>query len=150
MKALDVRTRVQLKNILFTTDFSPAADAAIPYAAELAKHYRAKLHALHVRPPVINPTTPPESWKGLEEAAGIEAEQQTQKLFKSFVGIRPEVLILEGDLWSNLAALGPNRWPGVAKFSGPACCWLSTHFLRSSTCHLCSRESNHLAQQMVW
>ena len=43
MKALDVRTRVQFKNILYMTDFSPAADAAVPYAAELAKHYPAKL-----------------------------------------------------------------------------------------------------------
>jgi len=32
MKALDVRTRIQLKNILFATDFSPASDVAVPYA----------------------------------------------------------------------------------------------------------------------
>jgi hypothetical protein len=103
MKMLDVSARIQLKNILFTTDFSPASNASVPYAAELAKRYGAKIHALHVRPPVVNPMTPPRSWKAAQEAAKIEAEQQTQELVKSFAGLRPEILIEEGDLWSNLA-----------------------------------------------
>ena len=32
MKAVQARTRITLKNILFATDFSPAADAAAPIA----------------------------------------------------------------------------------------------------------------------
>jgi len=104
VKTLDVRTRIQLKNILFATDFSPASAAAAPYAAELAKRYGAKLYALHVRPPAVNSMTPPETWKGLEEAARIEGEQEKKKLFDSFAGIQPEVLIKEGDLWLNIAA----------------------------------------------
>jgi nucleotide-binding universal stress UspA family protein len=47
MKALDTTTRIQLQNILFLTDFSPAADAAIPYAKEVTKRFGAKLFALH-------------------------------------------------------------------------------------------------------
>lgn len=104
MKTIDVRTRIQLKNILFMTDFSSAADAAAPYAAELAKRYGAKLHALHVRPPVINPMTPPETWKGLEEAAEIVAERRRHELLNTFAGVQTEILINEGDLWSNVAA----------------------------------------------
>ncbi len=104
MKNLDVAVRIQLKNILFTTDFSPASRAAEPYALELAKHYGAKLHALHVRPPVINPMTQPMTWRGLEEAARAEAEQQKQELLKAFAGIETEILLKEGDLWSNLEA----------------------------------------------
>jgi nucleotide-binding universal stress UspA family protein len=104
MKTLDVGTRIQLKNILFTTDFSHAADAAAPYAAELAKRYGANLYALHVRPPVIYPMTPPESWKGLEEAARIVAEHRKSELLDKFTGVQTEVLINEGDLWSNVAA----------------------------------------------
>ena len=104
MKSVDVRTRIQLKNILYATDFSPTANAAAPYAAELTKHYGAKLYALHVRPQAVNPMAPPESWKSLEEAAEIEAERATRKLVDTFAEIQLRVLINEGDLWSNLAA----------------------------------------------
>lgn len=103
MKAVDVRTRIQLKNILYATDFSAPADAAAPYAAEMAKHYGAKLYALHVQPPAVNPMTPPATWKGLEEAAEIEAGRARRKILGSFPGIQTEVLINEGDLWLNVA-----------------------------------------------
>jgi nucleotide-binding universal stress UspA family protein len=103
MKAKEARSRIQFKNILFATDFSPAAGAAIPFAAELAKHYDAKLYALHVRP-AINPITPPEARRGLQQAAEIENEQCKRTLINAFPGIQPEVLIKEGDVWSNLAA----------------------------------------------
>jgi nucleotide-binding universal stress UspA family protein len=127
VKALDVRTRIQLKNILFATDFSRASRAAVPFAAELAKRYGAKLYALHVKPPAVNPMTPPETWRGLEEAARIEGEQQRQELCKSFAGIQAEILIQEGDLWSNLAVaiegnkidlivMGTRGRSGVVKF----------------------------------
>ena len=127
MKMLDVSARIQLKNILFATDFSPASNAGVPYAAELAKRYGAQIHALHVRPPVVNPMTPPRSWKAAEEAAKLEAEQQTRELVKSFAGLQPEILIEEGDLWSNLAkaiqekkidliVMGTRGRSGVGKF----------------------------------
>jgi len=105
VKALDARTRIQLKNILFATDFSPASGVAIPYTAVLAKRYGAKLYALHVRPPTVNPMTMPVSWYGLEESAKREDDQHRKELLDAFRGIQPEVLIKEGDLWSNLAAV---------------------------------------------
>lgn len=91
------------QNILFATDFSPGADAAIPRAVELAKRYGAKLYALHVRPPVVNPMTSLAAWKKSERAAEIKEERQSLELLKAFQGIRPEILIKEGDLWPNLA-----------------------------------------------
>ena len=93
---------VQFKNILFATDFSRASKAAAPYAAEMAKHYGAKLFALHTRPPVLNPMTPPAGWKSIEEGARVEKEQQKRELLKIFPGHPPEILIREGDLWSNI------------------------------------------------
>ena len=62
MKAAQTRVRVEIKNVLFPTDFSTAGDAAIPYAADVVKRFGAKLYALHVRPPVINPMTEPATW----------------------------------------------------------------------------------------
>lgn len=127
MKALDVRARIQLKNILFATDFSRASDVAVPYASALAKHYGAKIYALHVRPPIVNPMTPPVTWKSLEETASRESEQYNQNILKSFAGLQPEILINEGDLWANVEAImkeieidlivmGTRGRSGVARF----------------------------------
>jgi nucleotide-binding universal stress UspA family protein len=127
MKALDTRTRIQLQNILFLTDFSAAADAAIPYAAEVAKRFGAKLFALHMRTPVVNPMTEPATWAGLEEAAEAEATNQRETLRKSFPGLEPQVLIEEGNLYAtvldvieknkiDLIVLGTSGRTGVAKF----------------------------------
>jgi len=104
MERLEVQTRIELKNVLFATDFSSAAGVAIPYAAALVKRYGAKLHILHVRPAVVNPMAPPATWPALEKAATMEADQQRRELRTRFAGIEPEILIKEGDLWSNLAA----------------------------------------------
>lgn len=105
MKTTEVSKQVEIKNILFTTDFSAAANAAIPHTIELSKRYGAKIYALHVRPPVINPMTQPATWKDLERVAEIEEQRQRRELLESFQGIRPEILIKEGDLWSNLAEI---------------------------------------------
>ena len=39
---------MEIKNILFATDFSAASRKAAPYAADLAKRYAATLYILHV------------------------------------------------------------------------------------------------------
>jgi nucleotide-binding universal stress UspA family protein len=105
VKASDVPTRIQFKNILFATDFSPAAGAALPFAADLARRYGAELYALHVRPPAVNPLASPAARRGLLEAAETQDEQHRKELVNAFTGIQPEILIKEGDLWSNLEAL---------------------------------------------
>ncbi len=39
---------MDIKRILFPTDFSEGSDNALPYAADMAKHYGAKLYILHI------------------------------------------------------------------------------------------------------
>jgi nucleotide-binding universal stress UspA family protein len=39
---------MEIKKILFTTDFSEGASHALSYAVDVAKHYGAKLYLLHV------------------------------------------------------------------------------------------------------
>jgi len=127
MNTLDSKTRIQLKNILFLTDFSPAAAAAIPYAAEVAKRFGAKLYAFHMRTPAINPMTEPATWVTLEKAAEAEATNQRDALRASFPGLDPQVLIEEGNLYStlldlieknkiDLIVLGTRGRSGVRKF----------------------------------
>lgn len=127
MKTLDTETRIQLKNVLFLTDFSPAAALAIPYAAEVAKRFGAELYALHVQTPIINPMTEPATWTALEKAAEEEAAIHRATLIKSFPGQRTKALIREGGLWTELASvvaenkidfivLGTRGRSGLAKF----------------------------------
>ncbi len=99
MKALETVTRISLKNILYTTDFSPTAEAAAPYAWELARRYGAKVIALHVRPPEVNGMVPPESWAAVHEAAVMQAKQQAGHLKELFRGVENEVEVTEGGIW---------------------------------------------------
>lgn len=39
---------MKVERILFPTDFSEGSSHALPYAVDLAKHYNARLHILHV------------------------------------------------------------------------------------------------------
>lgn len=126
MKTIDSRTRIQLTNILFATDFSPAADAAIPYAAGLAKRFGAKLYAINVRPIPMGPLMVPGGDGGAAEAAKIDAEHKTEQILAMFRELKPEVLIAEGAVWPNIAGtidehdidlivLGTRGRSGVAK-----------------------------------
>jgi nucleotide-binding universal stress UspA family protein len=126
MKTAESRTRIQLSNILFATDFSTAADAAIPYASAIAKRFGAKLHVVHVRPISIGPLMVPGGNHGAAEAAKVDAENKTETILAAFREIRPETLIAEGAVWPNIAdvideceidliVLGTRGRSGVAK-----------------------------------
>jgi nucleotide-binding universal stress UspA family protein len=76
MKAVQARTRISLKNILFATDFSPAADAAAPFAIQIARSYGAKLYGVHINPFDNSTAAAPDAWAAMAEAA----ERQTQNV----------------------------------------------------------------------
>jgi nucleotide-binding universal stress UspA family protein len=103
VKALETVTRISLKNILYTTDFSPTAEAAAPYAWELAKRYGAKVIALHVRPVEANGMVPPEAWAAVHEANELQAKQQAGHLKTLFRGVENEVEVTEGAIWDEIS-----------------------------------------------
>lgn len=127
MKTIAVPTRIQIKNILFATDFSQAAQAALPFAAQIAERFGAKLFAVHARTPgnYALPTT--EIWP----VANAEVEQQTEALRETmharFPSIESEVLIGEGGIRAviekvieekniDLLVLGTRGRRGIGKF----------------------------------
>ena len=103
MKALETVTRISLKNVLYTTDFSPTAEAAAPYAWELAKRYGAKVIAFHVRPVEANGMVPPEAWAAVHEANELQAKQQAGHLKALFRGVENEVEVTEGAIWDEIS-----------------------------------------------
>ncbi|MGA8143246.1 MAG: universal stress protein [Candidatus Acidiferrales bacterium] len=110
MKALDNVTRISLKTILYTTDFSPSAEAAAPYALELARRYGAKVIAMHVRAPEVNSMIPPESWQAVHEATEIQAREQAEHLRALFRGVENEIDVVEGGIWDVISkAIGEKK-----------------------------------------
>ncbi len=88
--------RIKLRNILFATDLTPAADAALPYALGLAHHYAATMFLLHVpaHQPFVEATQPdPQQLRFL-------AEQKLSGLVRgsAFRDVEHKVLIQEGEV----------------------------------------------------
>lgn len=61
MSTLELEKSVTFQNILIATDFSKASQAALKYAAGLARQYHAKLHILNVVPPIARTAIPVDS-----------------------------------------------------------------------------------------
>ena len=94
--------RVAFRNILFATDFSASANAAMPYAAGLARSFAAKLFVLHVQEPA-NYALPVEAMQCTQFAQEMEMKFIRKAVAHDFPEIVPEVLQAEGALWPSLS-----------------------------------------------
>jgi nucleotide-binding universal stress UspA family protein len=98
-----LQARISLKNILYPTDFSPAAAAALPYVKGLSKQYEAAVHAVHVRAPATYRIVGPEMVPQVIEAAEELAKLDAQHLHEMLAGIPHDVSVSEGaTLWPTL------------------------------------------------
>ena len=52
MKLSEPTTKIALKNVLFTTDFSPVSETALLFAESIARRYGSKLTVAHVISPL--------------------------------------------------------------------------------------------------
>ena len=104
MKAAAALTQTRFQNILFATDFSDAAEKAVPYINKIAQHYQSHLVAFHVRPPVVTPMTRSATWPLELEFANTVDQQHRTRMLELFHGTPTDVVIVEGDLHSCLEA----------------------------------------------
>src|ERR1700751_4156784 len=72
-------TRINLKSVLYLTDFSEASEAALPFALAVASNYGANVHALHVLTPMI-PEACPEAIRADEKLANAEMAKADLRL----------------------------------------------------------------------
>jgi nucleotide-binding universal stress UspA family protein len=105
MKAVQARTRVALNNILFATDFSPAADAAAPFAIQIARSYGAKVYGVHVNPFDNYTAAAPDAWAAMAEAAERQTREHARRLNEQLKGVEREVVIGEGNIWEVMSNL---------------------------------------------
>lgn len=102
MTATGTQTRISLKNILYATDFSAAAAAALPYVKGLSKQYEATVHAVHVRLPSAYPIVGPEMVPQAMEIAEEQAKFEAQELHEILANIPHSVSVTEGVLWPTI------------------------------------------------
>jgi nucleotide-binding universal stress UspA family protein len=103
MTIAEASTRITLKNILFATDFSPAANVAFQYAGDLAQRFGAKLYALHVKEPP-NYALSSESFPTDDESCENQTLELRKTLLSKFPGLENEILIGEGNVWQVVAS----------------------------------------------
>lgn len=109
LSALRTSLQVAFQNILFATDFSTAANRALPYAVEIARRSVATIHAVHVISPGDSPLLPPADWAEIVREQEEFRQQRKNQLELELRELPHEVLILEGDVWKNLKHVIENR-----------------------------------------
>jgi nucleotide-binding universal stress UspA family protein len=82
------QTRISFANILFATDLSYLAEAALPYVLETARLYGSKVHAIHIRPHG-------QVWEKPEEVA-------IAVLNERLASVPHEVVVRDGDIRETL------------------------------------------------
>jgi nucleotide-binding universal stress UspA family protein len=105
MQAVQARTRITLKNILFATDFSAASDAAAPIAIQIARRYGAKVYGVHVNRFDDYTAAAPNAWAAMAEAAERENKEDAGRLNEQLQGIEHEVVVGEGNIWEVMSGL---------------------------------------------
>jgi nucleotide-binding universal stress UspA family protein len=105
MQAVQAKTRIAIKNILFATDFSPAADAAAPFARQIARSYGAKIYGVHVNPFENYAVAAPQAWAAMAETADQRAKEDSARLHQQLAGVEHEAVTDEGNIWEAVSRL---------------------------------------------
>ncbi len=98
-------TRIEIRNILYLTDFSQPSEAALPFAAAVAREYGAKIYAFHVLIPAVYTYTTPETAAAALDAQEDDAQANMQRVNAQFAGLPHEAVIERNTgVWPALAA----------------------------------------------
>src|SRR5260370_40917158 len=98
MQAVQARTRITLKNILFATDFSQAAAVSAPMAIQIARRYGAKVYGVPVNRFDDYTATAPNAWAVMAQAAEKESKVDVGSLNEELLRIELEVGIDAGNI----------------------------------------------------
>jgi nucleotide-binding universal stress UspA family protein len=126
MNATTAQTRIRFSNIVFATDFSPAAAAALPYAARLAQHFEGNLFVVHAQTPDNYAVPAVPLWE-IEQALEEQTDELKKTLQTEFPNVPREVLVARGGAWevieaaaqkkkSDLIVVGTSGRGGIGKF----------------------------------
>ncbi len=111
MATAPVTTRIALRNILLTTDFSEISHAALPYAVSLARCYESKIFVTHVVPfePYLSVPLEPIP-VDLDLLWNREKQSMAQFMnTSSFADVAHEEILQRGELWDVVSEIIQNR-----------------------------------------
>src|ERR1700740_3248575 len=96
---------IEIKSILYATDFSEASTAALPVLAALAHRYGSHVFAAHICAPGSYPMVPPQVVSVLDRKQERETKAEMEKLlaFPAFRGMEVETLVRSGEVAEQLA-----------------------------------------------
>jgi nucleotide-binding universal stress UspA family protein len=103
MSSPKAASHVRLKNVLYATDFSPAAERAFPFALQIASRYGATIHVLHVVQPNVYPLVPPTAWSQMEEEAEASRKECKKALEEQLRGLPHDIIFEQGNVWENIS-----------------------------------------------
>jgi nucleotide-binding universal stress UspA family protein len=108
-KSLELKSAIAVKNVLFATDFSETAEAALPYAMAICRRFGSTLHSVHV----LSETSTLFMTGGVDyvsastiyEDAYTDAKERLDQMALRLDGILHRNHVRHGLLWKNLAAV---------------------------------------------
>ena len=111
MPTAETKTRLALKNILFTTDFSEASNAALPYMAALARRYNSNVLVLNVVEEVPVTTVPMDAMPPDIERDREKISKRMSTLLNGEIlgGIHTESLVEPGFIWPIVSRIVEER-----------------------------------------
>ena len=90
---------VQIRRILYATDFSEASRAALPLVSAIARQYGSKVYIAHIWSPLPYSMVTPETASTLEDGQERAAQTKASELQASaeLAGLRASVIVEPGD-----------------------------------------------------
>jgi nucleotide-binding universal stress UspA family protein len=97
---MDYADKVRFDKILLTTDFSSISEKALPYAAAIARHFRAMIYVAHVIPVEDYTHIPPSERSVALARMKEQAERRITAILSSshFQGIPHKIVLDHGDV----------------------------------------------------
>jgi nucleotide-binding universal stress UspA family protein len=103
MNAVATKTSLSFKNILYATDFSPAAEAALPFVSVIAHLYDSQVLGVHVRTPDSYSLVPPPVFPYRSESTDEQLKNLSSMLNEQLQGTKHEILVGDGEVWDFLS-----------------------------------------------
>jgi nucleotide-binding universal stress UspA family protein len=105
MDTRDVIGQLTLKNILFATDLSSAAERALPYALEIARRYGSTIYAAYVIEPEVYPLVPPTAWPKMAEQEEVFRKESRKDLEERLQAVPHKIIFQQGKVWQTLSEI---------------------------------------------
>ena len=100
---------LSIKNIVFSTDFSPTSESALPYAVAIARRFGSTLHLVHVLSEanllMMSGGVDYVSMGTIYDDAHAEANERLEKIAERIEGVPHRIYAKHGLIWTSLAGI---------------------------------------------